>query len=184
MKIEQAIALYLDTRKAQGLHLFAVDTLGRTLRAVFESVLAEHIAILTADHVAELRARLGRRGARPDGPILGRCRDLHWVTSRRFLSWCVHQRILTVDLLAPSKAKHLGDLARQLREEAGLFRHALAAQVRISVPTLRQFETARRSLSREQLLRLLQHPTMARLPDKAREVGLDLGLGNNGVGKP
>ena len=183
MKIEQAIALYLDTRKAQGLRLFAVATLGRTLHTVFESVLAEHIAILTADQVAELRARLGRRGVLPDGPILGRRRDLYWGTIRRFLSWCIQQRLLAGDPLA-RKAKHLGELARQLREEAGLFRHALAAQVRLSVPTLRQFETARRSLSREQLLRLLQHPTMTHLPVMAREAGLDLGLGNNGVGKP
>ena len=184
MKIEQAVALYVDTRKAQGLRLFAVSTLDRTLRTVFESVLSEHIAILTTDQVAELRARLGRRGVRPDGPILGLRRDLHWRTSRRFLSWCVQQRLLTMDPFAPRKPKHLGELARQLREEAGLFRHALAAQVRLSVPTLRQFETARRSLSRERLLRLLLHPTTARLPDKAREAGLNLGLGNNGVGKP
>ena len=134
MKIEQAIARYLDMRKAQGLRCFAVETLGRTLHTVFESVHTEHIAILTADQVAELRVRLGRRGVRPDGPILGRRRDLYWGTSRRFLSWCVQQRLLTVDPLAPRKPKHLGELARQLREEAGLFRHVLAAQVRLSVP--------------------------------------------------
>ena len=65
MTIEQAISRYLDARKAQGLRLSLVETLGRALRRVFESVLAEHIAILTADQVDELQARLGRRDDRP-----------------------------------------------------------------------------------------------------------------------
>ena len=183
MTIEQAIAHYLDARKAQGLRLSLVETLGRALRRVFESVLAEHIAILTADQVDELQARLGRRDGRRGEPLMGLNRELHWSASRSFLRWCVRQRLLTWDPLAPRKAKHLGELARRLREEAGLYRRDLAAQIGLTLPVLRNFETARGHLSREELLRLLQHPCMARLPQKAQEADLDLGLGNNGVGK-
>ena len=183
MKIEEAIAHYLEVRKSHGLTPSQVDTLGRVLRTVFESVLAEHIAILTAGQVQELRARLGRRGVRAGKPILGRTRDMHWSACRTFLRWCVQHRLLTADPLAPRKAKHIGELARRLREEAGLFRRELANQTGLHITTLRNFETGRLHLSREQLLRLLRHPAMARLPAQVKEAGLDLGLGNNGVGK-
>lgn len=85
MTIEEAIARYLDVRKAEGLPSSTTETIGRALRTVFEAVLAEHLAILTADQVAELHAWLGRRGVRRNGPILGRTKDLYWSTSRRFL---------------------------------------------------------------------------------------------------
>lgn len=182
MTIEQAITRYLDACKAKGMHGSTVETLGRALRTVFAPVLAEHIAILTAEQVSELRAALGRR-RRQGGPILGHTRDLIWIISRPFLSWCVQQRLLTKDPLWPREAKHLGVLARRLREEAGLSRRDLAAQTALPLTTLSLFETARIHLSREQLLRLLQHPTMARLPDKAKETALALDVGNNGVGK-
>ena len=181
MTIEEAIVRYLNARRAQGLRW--VETLGRTLRVVFESVLTEHIAILTTDQVNELRARLGRRDGRQSAPLQGRARDLHWRMSRTFLAWCVHQGLLTKDPLAPRKAQHLGELVRRLREEAWISRRDLANQTGLIVTTLGRFETARLNLNREQLLRLLHHPSMARLPDKAKEAGLDLGLGNNGVGK-
>jgi len=183
MKIEEAIVRYLEARTAQGLRLSSVETIRRALRTVFEVVLTEHIAILTADQMNELRARLGRAGVRQSGPILGRTRDLRWGASRTFLSWCVQQRLLTADPLAPRKAKHIGELARRLREGAGLFRRDLANQAGLPITTLRNFETGRLHLSREQLLLLLKHPAMARLPEKVKAAGLDLGLGNNGVGK-
>ena len=182
MTIEQAIARYLSACKDRGLHETTVATLSRALHTVFKPVLAEHIAILTADHVNELRAQLGRR-SRPGGPILGHTRDLLWSISRPFLSWCVRQRLLTKDPLAPRVVQHLGELARRLREEAGLSRRDVAAQTGLLVATLQNFETGRLRLSREQLLRLLKHPCITRLPDQAKEAGVALGLGNNGVGK-
>ena len=183
MKIENAITRYLEGRRAEGLRASTVETLGRTLRMVFESLLTEHIAILTADQVNELRARLGRRGVRPDEPLLGQARELHWGTARTFLSWCVEQKLLTIDPLAPRKPKHIGEVARRLREATGLFRRDFANQTGLHITTLRNFETGRLNLSREQLLRLLQHPCMARLPEQVQEAGLELGLGNNGTGK-
>ena len=182
MKIEEAIARYLDTCSVQGLRTSTVETLRKRLRSFFEPVLDEQLAILTAEQVDELRARLGRPG-RPGGPLLGSLRELHWRTSRTFLSWCVQQQLLTLDPLAPRAVRHIGEVARRLREEAALSRQELAAQTGLPFLKLSRFETARANLSREELLRLLQHPSMDSLPDQVKAAGLELGLGNNGVGK-
>ena len=65
MTIEEAIASYLVARKAQGLPFSEVKTLGRALHTAFEPVLTEHIAILTADQMNELRASAGASGSPP-----------------------------------------------------------------------------------------------------------------------
>ena len=176
MTIAEAIELYvaeLRPRLAEGVR--------RTLQRFFDTVLAENVAILTAAQISELRARLGRRGG-PRKPLAGGARDLHWRTARTFLTWCVKRRVLNTDPCAPRKAR-LGDLVRRLREDAGILRRELAEQTGLTIATLQSFETNRVSLSREDLLRLLLHSSMATLPDRARESGLSLGLGNNGVGK-
>ena len=177
MTIAEAIELYvaeLRPRLAEGVR--------RTLQRFFDSVLAENVAILTAAQISELRARLGRRGG-PRKPLAGGARDLHWRTARTFITWCVKQRVLNTDPCAPRQAQHLGDLVRRLREDAGLLRRELAEQTGLTIATLQSFETNRVSLSREDLLRLLLHSSMATLPERAKESGLSLGLGNNGVGK-
>ena len=183
MTIEQAIAQYVSAWSASALRGSRAQTLGKVLHTVFAPVLGEDLAILTAAQVAELRARLGRRGP-SGGALLGRVRELHWNATRTFIRWCVSQRLLTLDPLGPRPIRHLGELAQRLREDAGLFRRDLAQQTGLSLPTLRQFESGRIRLGREQLLQLLAHPCMARLPDAAQAAGLGLGLGNNGAGKP
>jgi hypothetical protein len=183
MTIDQAIAQYVSGWSASALRGPRAKTLGKALRIVFAPVLGEDLAILTAAQVAELRARLGRRGPN-GGVLLGRVRELHWSATRTFIGWCVARRLLTRDPLGPRPVRHLGELAQRLREDAGLLRSDLAQQTGLPLPTLRQFENGRIPLSREQLLRLLAHPCMARLPDAAKAAGLGLGLGNNGVHKP
>ena len=177
MTIAEAIDLY-----AAELRPRLAEVVRRTLHRFFDSVLAENVAILTAAQINELRARLGRRGG-PRKPLASGARDLHWRTARTFITWCVAHRVLNTDPCAPRRAQHLGDLVRRLREDAGLLRRELAEQTGLALETLQRFETARLSLSRQELLGLLLHPSMATLPDRAKESGLSLGLGNNGVGK-
>ena len=177
MTIEEAIERYvavLRPSRARGVRT--------TLHRFFEAVLSENVAILTAAQVKELRARLVRRGGLCE-PLTDRARDLHWRTGRRFLTWCVEQHLLTTDPLALRPAQHIGELVRRLRENAGIFRRALARQTGLARTTLLHFETGRVPLTRDLLLRLLRHPSMAALPDEAKKAGLDLGLGNNGAGE-
>lgn len=183
MTIEETIARYLDACKARGLRVSTLQTIRRRLHTFFEPVLTEHLAILTADQVNELRARLGRQQGRRSQPLLGSTRELYWRTSRDFLLWCVQQRLLTTNPLEPRLPRHLGEVVRRLRQEAGLSHQDLAEQTELPLGTLRSFESSRASLRREELLRLLHHPEMARLPDEAKAAGIPLGLGNNGVGK-
>ena len=102
---------------------------------------------------------------------------------REFVRWCVAERFLNQDPLGPRPVEHLGELVRQLRQDAGILRRDLAKQTGLSLQTLGRFETGRMNLRRAQLLRLLRHPCMARLPDRAKAAGLLLGLGNNGLGQ-
>lgn len=183
MKIEEAIARYIGACLNQGLRPSAIQTIRKRLYRMFEPVLAEQVAILTAEQIDALRARLGRPGL-PRAPLVGSMRELHFRTTRSFLFWCIEQQLLGVDPLAPRTVHHIGETVRRLREAAGLLRSELASQIGLSLQTLSRFESARAQLSREELLRLLQHPSMEYLPEEVRKAGLELGLGDNGVGKP
>ena len=177
MTIAEAIDLYVAALRPP-----LAEVVRSTLHFFFDSLLAENVAILTAAQLRELRARLGRRGG-PRQPLASGARDLHWRTARTFIAWCVEQRLLNTDPCASPKAQHLGELVRRLREDAGILRRDLAQQTGLSLATLQRFETSRLSLSRQDLLRLLLHPSMSTLPERAKEAGLSLGQGNNGVGK-
>ena len=83
----------------------------------------------------------------------------------------------------PASFTHLGQIVRWLREAADLTRPQLEAQTGISTPTIRNIEKNRHRLTAATLRKLLAHPAMAALPEKAREAGLSLGLGDNGSGE-
>lgn len=78
------------------------------------------------------------------------------------------------DFLAPPQAKrrHLGELARLLREAAGLTRRELGEQVDLSVETLRNFETAKHLPTLTTLNRLIPHPAMRGLVEWALAEGV------------
>ena len=83
----------------------------------------------------------------------------------------------------PGPFTHLGQIVRWLREGAGLTRSQLEAQTGISAPTIRNIEKNRHKLTATTLRKLLAHPAMAALPERARQAGLPLGLGRNRVGE-
>ena len=183
MTIEEAINCYLSSRTAQGLRRSTLELRTASLRLACKTVLGEHLAILTNAQLAELRARLWRMAGAHPSPLVARTLERHWRTLREFVRWCVAERLLNKDPLAPRPVEHLGELVRQLRQDAGMLRRDLARAIGLSLQTLGRFETGRLGLTRAQLLRLLRHPCMARLPERAKAAGLLLGLGNNGVGK-
>ncbi len=183
MTIQEAIHGYLTSRREQGLQQSTIELRGAALRLVCKTVLGEQLAILTHAQVAELRARLWRMAGAHAGPLVARTIERHWRTLREFVRWCVAKRLLNKDPLGPRPVEHLGELVRQLRQDAGILRRDLASAIGLSLQTLGRFETGRLGLTRAQLLRLLRHPCMARLPDRAKAAGLLLGLGNNGLGQ-
>lgn len=71
-----------------------------------------------------------------------------------------------------STKKHLGELARCLREAAGLTRKKLAADVGISDMSILNFEFSRRLPTADTLNRLLAHPSMSRLIELALVEGI------------
>lgn len=74
----------------------------------------------------------------------------------------------------PRAFTHLGDIVRWLREAAGLTRRQLEAQTGISDSTIRNIEKNRHRLTAATLRKLLVHPAMAALPERARAAGLTL----------
>lgn len=70
------------------------------------------------------------------------------------------------------RRRHLGELARQLREAAGLTRKQLAAEVGLSDMSILNFEFSRRLPTPDTLDRLLQHPAMAGLIELALVEGV------------
>jgi transcriptional regulator with XRE-family HTH domain len=75
-----------------------------------------------------------------------------------------------------STKKHLGDLARELRQAAGLTRRQLAEAVGLSDLTILNFELARRLPTRDTLNRLLAHPALAQLVERALAQGVAVRL--------
>lgn len=76
----------------------------------------------------------------------------------------------------PVSQRHLGELARCLREAAGLTRKQLAAEVGLSDMSILNFELARRLPTKDTLDRLLAHPALARLVDLALAEGVAVEL--------
>lgn len=74
------------------------------------------------------------------------------------------------------QTKHLGDLARELREAAGLTRRQLAAEIGVCDLTILNFERARRLPTRDTLDRLLAHPALAQLVNLALAEGIAVRL--------
>lgn len=75
------------------------------------------------------------------------------------------------DEKCPAKL-HFGELARFLREAAGLTREELAAQTGIASSTLRNFEMRRHLPTQATLTRLLSHSCMTQLPALAEAEGV------------
>ena len=182
MTIQEAIDGYLIFSREQGLQRSTIELRGAALRLVCKTLLGEELAILTHAQVAELRARLWRTAGAHASPLVVRTLERHWRTMREFVRWCFAERLLNKDPFGPRPVEHLGELVRRLRQDAGMSRRELARAIGLSLNTLGRFEIGRLRLTRAQLLRLLRHPCMARLPDRAKAAGLLLGLGNNGLG--
>lgn len=72
--------------------------------------------------------------------------------------------------------RHLGELARQLREAAGLTRKQLAAEVGLSDMSILNFEFARRLPTADTINRILAHPAMASLVELALAEGIAVEL--------
>lgn len=70
---------------------------------------------------------------------------------------------------------HLGQIVRWLREAADLTRSQLESQTGISTSTIRNIEKSRHQFTAATLRKLLAHPAMATLPERAKEAGLPLG---------
>lgn len=68
--------------------------------------------------------------------------------------------------------RHLGELARLLREASGLTRRELAEQVGLSDMSLLNFEFSRRLPTADTLNRILRHPAMAGLVELALSEGV------------
>jgi len=84
----------------------------------------------------------------------------------------------------PGLFTHLGQIVRWLRESAFLTRSQLEAQTGISAPTIRNIEKNRHKLTAATLRKLLAHPAMVALPERARQAGFPLGRGNPRGAKP
>ena len=72
--------------------------------------------------------------------------------------------------------KHLGELARELRQAAGLTRRQLAAETGLCDLTILNFELARRLPTKDTLNRLLAHPALAQLVEMALTEGIAVEL--------
>ena len=80
----------------------------------------------------------------------------------------------------PDPFNHIGQLARWLREAAGLTRQELQFETGIAASTIRNIELARHRPTKSTRRKLLRHPAMALLPGMARQAGLSFKAWNSG----
>jgi transcriptional regulator with XRE-family HTH domain len=80
---------------------------------------------------------------------------------------------------APAKL-HLGAIARDLREAAGMTRRVFGDAVGLGEAQIKSFEFGRLRLGVESLQRVLRHPAMADLPKLAHAAGIEPQGGEGG----
>jgi DNA-binding XRE family transcriptional regulator len=95
------------------------------------------------------------------------------------LRWELTNRAIVLREAHPGHFTHFGQLVRWLRETAELTRLQLQAQTGISAPTIRNIEKNRHKLTAATLRKLLAHPAMATLLERAKVAGLSLGPRTN-----
>jgi transcriptional regulator with XRE-family HTH domain len=88
---------------------------------------------------------------------------------------------MTTQSSAHKKPTHIGEIVRKLREGARLTRLELGEQTNISASTIMNLETGRHRAHTWTLLKLVQHPSMVTLPEKAKEAGISSGIEDNRV---
>ena len=197
MKVLDAIEAYLSHQRQKGLEPSSVRTTGHALRTVLAPFLAGEVADLGAEGIGEaLVTALEKRVSRATRKPLIECtRELYFNAAKAFLGWAVEKEWLRANPLAaiPARAaapaappiapKHVGQLIRNLREAAGLTRNQFEELVGLSATTIKGIDLGYHRPTGEQVRKLLAAPCMARLPEMAKAAGLDLGLGDNGVGE-
>ena len=207
LTVADTIGLYLDSQYEQGMQSNSLVTAGAVLRSFFRSALHEPLANLYPDQARQIAEELSERiGTHTKRPLTKPTCRRYRVQASLFLRWCVEQKRLPGNPLAPTdpesergagetpkagggmvapaeqapgRAAHLGELVRTLREAAGLTRLAFGSLARLNAAELRSIETGRRPPSAQELRRIMQQPAMNGLEALAEKAGLVLDLGDS-----
>ncbi len=207
LTVADTIGLYLDSQYEQGMQSNSLVTAGAVLRSFFRSALHEPLADLYPDQARQIAEELSERiGTHTKRPLTKPTCRRYRVQASLFLRWCVEQKRLPGNPLAPTdpeldrgagetpkagggmvapaeqapaRAAHLGELVRTLRESTGLTRLAFGSLARLNAAELRSIETGRRPPSAEELRRIMQQPAMNGLEALAEKAGLVLDLGDS-----
>lgn len=184
MKVREAVAKYLaHQRDVLRLEESAVGTVRHALLVVLNSVLGDPLGTLTAERVAHLRGELAdQRGIGSDALLLDFTQRMYLATAVVFLRFCTEQGWAAADLAtalatrgpAGDRPLHAGELARRLREAAGLTRRQLATGVGIPHECIQSFEAGRYRPTPWMLRRLLRAPAMAGLLEWTEREGLTI----------
>ena len=189
MKIRHEIAQFLAHKMEKGCKPRSVYICKLALRALLGPVLDEPGAALTRERMGELGGKLRQRPSPRTGkPLAEGSVKSYLAAGRAFMKWRSLRLALqgsasvepqASEPSAPRAAadagdpRHAGELVRQLREDAGLLRSELGQQTGLSVAILRNLE--RGMSAAPQIWRaLLAHPSMAELPEMAKQAGIPL----------
>ncbi len=189
MKVLDEIAEYLAHKTAQGLTPHSVHLCKQSLLAVLGPALDDEGASLTPLRIVELGGQLRQRPSPRTGRPLaeGTLRN-YLAVYRAFVLW----RSLRKPALGPSIAEpppavslppaaddcssapnRLGELARLLRQAAGLERQGLAEQTGLTATAIRNLEHGR-DTTPEAWRALIGHPAMVGLREIAEQEGIEL----------
>lgn len=189
MKIRYEIAEFIAHKRNSGCKARSVHICKLALRALLGPVLDEPGAALTPERMIELGGKLRqRRSPRTGGTLAEGTLKSYLAVGRAFMKWRSLRQALQgsasvepqpSETSAPRAAAdagdpgHAGELVRWLRENAGLLRSELGQQTGLSVAILRNLE--RGMSAAPQIWRaLLAHPSMAELPEMAKQAGIPL----------
>lgn len=189
MKIRQEIAAFIAHKVAQGLQRRSLHMCKLALMALLGPVLDQPSTTLTPERMIELGSKLRQRPSLRTGePLTEGTLKTYLTICRSFMKWrSLRQKLQDSASTEPlpseptepqatdpaDEARHAGELVRRLRENAGLLRSELGQQIGLSVSILRNLErgmTAAPKIWRT----LLAHPSMAELPEVAKQEGIHI----------
>lgn len=184
--VREAVASYLE-EKQPALTPDKLQVVSAALGALLQPAYDERVDTITPFRLVVLGGTLKATVSPKTGrPLASSTFRRYVLAGQEFWSWAAQKwprapKQPGAPAAEPGSEKHLGELVRILRVDAGLTRAQLGAETKVGEVAIKNIETGRQRLTRQQLDLLLTAPCMAGLIQWAEREGVKVELAEGGA---